>query len=287
MSTALPPSSSTAELSVKQDTKSQRSHPFVRFMAGYLCYINRPALWPAVGRKIRDTLLGRIPGAEELEAMRREGAAWCAPRSMTTAEALKQLGIDEILDVAAKYADVFAESRERVAGAPVWFGTPSNLNLLYTLCHHFRPATIVECGVAHGWSSLTFLLYLREKIVGRLLSTDLPVIGQRNDKWVGIAVPEYMRPHWTIFHMADQDGLPKICNYAYPIDFVYYDSDDSASARRFAYALLWRNLKSGGVLVSDDVDENMAFAQFCKKINAEPIIIKEPGRSAEGVLIKP
>ena len=259
----------------------------IRFITGYFYYINRPAVWPAIARKVRDTLLGRIPSPHELQAMRTEGAAWAAPRAMSTEAALQKLGIAGIIDVSAKYPEVFAESAARVAGAPIWFGTPSNLNLLFTLCQHFRPATIVECGVAHGWSSLTFLLYLREKIVGRLLSTDLPVMGQRNDKWVGIAVPEEMRPHWTVFHMADQDGLPKICNYAYPIDLVYYDSDDSASARRFAYALLWRNLKSGGILVSDDVDENLVFARFCEKINAEPIIIKEPGHSAVGVLIKP
>lgn len=258
-----------------------------RFILGYLYYINRPSVWPAIGRKISDTLLGRNPSPAQLQAMREEGAAWCAPRAVTTVEALKRLGIDEMIDVAEKYPEIFAEAKARVKDAPVWFGTPSNLNLLYTLCQHYLPVTIVESGVAHGWSSLTFLLYLKERIVGRLLSTDLPVMGQRNDKWVGVAVPENMRAHWNIFHMADQEALPKICNYAYPIDFVYYDSDDNASTRRFAYAILWRNLKSGGVLVSDDVDENMAFARFCEKINAEPIIIKEPGRSAEGVLIKP
>jgi predicted O-methyltransferase YrrM len=141
--------------------------------------------------------------------------------------------------------------------------------------------------VGNGRSTLAFLLYLKGHAEGRLLSGDLPVLELRNDKWVGIAVPEDLRDRWSLFRMADRESLPKIARYARPFDLVYYDSDKSMEGRRFSYILLWRNLKPGGVFIANDIDDNIAFAHFCDVIGVEPIVVKEPGHSAQGILLKP
>ncbi len=260
---------------------------YARFGFGYLSYINRPAMWPAITRKITSKLAGKIPGPQELKAMRADAENWCAPRQVPTADGLKRLGIPALIDLHAKHPAILDAAVERAGAIPVWLGGGSNLNLLYTLCQHLQPRTIVETGVANGWSSLTFLIYLMERGDGSLHSGDLPILELRNDQYVGVAVPDNLRGPWSLYRMADRESLPKIVRNAAPFDLVYYDSDKSYDGRRFAYTLLWDNLAAGGVLVSDDIDDNMAFADFAATTGVEPIVVKEPGQSAQGLLVKP
>ena len=281
------PTKKTVSVRPENDPVLPRMVRYCRYGLGYLAYSPKPSIWPAIWRKMRDKILGRIPGPAQLKIMRDEGEAWCLTQQTSTVDGLRKLGIFETIDVVEKYQSIFKESEQRAGNVPVWLDGGSNLNLLYTLCDFFKPNTIVETGVGNGWSSLTFLLYLKEHAEGRLLSGDLPVLELRNDKWVGIAVPENLRDRWSLFRMADREALPKIARYAKPFDLVYYDSDKSMEGRRFSYMLLWRNLKPGGVFIANDIDDNTAFAHFCVAVGVEPIVVKEPGHNAQGILIKP
>ncbi len=269
------------------DPLGPRLWRYARYGVSYAYYLNRPAIWPAIVRKIGDKLAGRIPGPQELRDMEQAGNAWCAPRTVTTAEGLARLGVGDMVNVREKYASVFAAAKQRAGAIPVWMGGGSNLDLLYTICAARQPGTIVETGVANGWSSLAFLLYLNERGQGSLNSVDLPLLELHNDRYVGVAVPDDLKKFWTLHRMADREGLPRILADHASIDLAYYDSDKSEKGRAFAYDLLWRQLKPGGLLISDDIADNMAFARFAEKTGVTPIVVAEPGCNPQGILVKP
>lgn len=54
----------------------------------------------------------------------------------------------------------------------------------------------------------------------------------------------------------------------------------------WAYPLLWDALRSGGIFISDDIGDNLGFADFTRSVAGEPIIVLSSERYA-GVLVKP
>lgn len=284
----MPPANKrTVSVRPEHDPLLSRSWRYLRYGVSYLRYANQPIIWPAIYRKVTSKISGRIPGPQELRRMLEAGEAWCKPRIISTREGLHKLGIADMLNVREKYADIFLASKERAGNIPVWMGGGSNLDLLYTICQARQPRMIVETGVAHGWSSLAFLLYLKEQGNGALHSVDLPLLELHNDRYVGVAVPNDLKSAWHLYRMADREGLPRIIKSHPQIDLAYYDSDKSEDGRAFAYNLLWNALRPGGVLISDDISDNMAFAQFCEENNVDPIVVAEPGCNPQGILIKP
>jgi len=54
----------------------------------------------------------------------------------------------------------------------------------------------------------------------------------------------------------------------------HYDSDKSYEGKIWALPRLWKRIKSGGVLICDDANDNLAFRDFCNEQTIEPIIAK-------------
>ena len=86
--------------------------------------------------------------------------------------------------------------------------------------------------------------------------------------------------------MTDRKGLPSALQEAWPVDLAHYDSDKSAEGRNFACPLMWRFLRPGGILVSDDVSDNLGFRNFCGEFGLEPVIIRHRNKY-QGLVIKP
>ena len=76
------------------------------------------------------------------------------------------------------------------------------------------------------------------------------------------------------------------------LDLCHYDSDKYYGGRMWAYPKLWKLLREGGILISDDIENNLAFKDFSKSISKIPLIIKLPNANKSykfqyiGVLIK-
>lgn len=122
---------------------------------------------------------------------------------------------------------------------------------------------------------------------GRLVSVDRPYPGAGNEPFVGIVVPEDLRRNWTIVREPDRNGLRKaLAKFPDGIDIAHYDSDKSYRGRLYSYPLLWNALKPGGVFISDDIQDNMAFAAFVDTRSLS-YAVTESGGKFVGIAIKP
>src|SRR5262249_40277160 len=142
----------------------------------------------------------------------------------------------------------------------VRMGGPGDVNLLYAAVKLSGAWRVVETGVAYGWSSLAILAALDGRDGARLVSVDMPYPKINNEAFVGIAVPERLRGRWRLIHAPDRHGLERaIAEAGGTIDLCHYDSDKSWWGRQYGFPLLWEALRPGGVFISDDVQDNMAF----------------------------
>ena len=66
----------------------------------------------------------------------------------------------------------------------------------------------------------------------------------------------------------------------------HYDSDKSYSGRMWTYPRLWHALRPEGLFISDDIGDNMGFADFARSVAIEPIVVRS-GEKYVGILIKP
>lgn len=181
-------------------------------------------------------------------------------------------------ELVCELSGTFIETGQDVEGLT----EQSNSLMLYNLAEYLQAERVIETGVARGNSSLGLLRSLSKRN-GRLISSDIPRVHQ----WVetGSLVPQELQHYWELVRMPDRIALPKAIGKMPEIDLCYYDSDKSYQGRMFAYPLLWDALRLGGIFVSDDIGDNTAFEDFCKKIEREPIII-DSNRRYVGVLIK-
>ena len=75
------------------------------------------------------------------------------------------------------------------------------------------------------------------------------------------------------------NGIKKglsILNYS--IDFCHYDSDKSYYGRTYAYPLLWKSLSPGGVFISDDIQDNLAFKEFVEEKKTDFAVTEYKGK---------
>ena len=208
--------------------------------------------------------------------------------AIDTTEAIRRLGADDALaqPLSTRFPDVCAHADQQQADCPVKMGGAGNSTLLYALAAHLGATRVVETGVAYGWSSLAILLSLRDRPDARLFSVDLPNFPRRNDAWVGCVIPPELHKQWRLYRMADREGLPRALRATRRIDLAHYDSDKSIAGRAWAYPRLWRALRPGGILVSDDIGDNVAFRDFSVQTGVEIIVVGEDNKY-QGILVRP
>jgi predicted O-methyltransferase YrrM len=149
-----------------------------------------------------------------------------------------------------------------------------------------KPRAMVETGVAFGFTTATALQAMEDVGGGHLYSIDLPPLQYDPDEAIGRAVPEHLKGRWTLKLGDSRKLLPSVVTEAEPIDVFLHDSLHTYSAQLREYRTVWPHLRSGGVLISDDV-ANPAFVEFAHEIGAEPRLVVGPSRaSAVGLLRK-
>jgi predicted O-methyltransferase YrrM len=154
--------------------------------------------------------------------------------------------------------------------------------LLYLFTRVFRPAVFVETGVLNGFGSSFILLAMEHNATGSLYSIDLPPADERIRAQGTGPLPQGKGPGWAIpkglrsrHHLCLGDArilLPQILERHGPVDVFLHDSDHSYQHMMFEMALAWLYLRPGGWLLCDNVEQNQAFADFVRGVEASSFI---------------
>lgn len=251
-----------------------------RVIITFIGYLKRPDLYPELGRKIIKNIFNRQSAFKGKEKTN----LWASQIAVSQENAIKNLFNLSFKSFREKYPADYKAAKEMQDQCPVKMGGAGALELIYAACEFTQAKAVVETGVAYGWSSLASLLYL-EKKDGTLYSSDMPYLGQDGDQYVGCIIPEKLKNNWKLFRHADRESLPKILKQTQDIDVVHYDSDKSYEGMKWAYETLYPYLKLGGVFISDDINDNSAFQDFCESKNISPTVVEFEGKFV-GLFIK-
>jgi len=141
--------------------------------------------------------------------------------------------------------------------------------LLATICYLsvrvLQPESVMETGVASGVTSTFILSALEKNGKGHLHSIDLPPLGPDVDDFVGILVPQDLRPRWTLHRGTSKKLMPGILDQLSTLPMFVHDS-------LHTYRNILRELDTAtpfltpkAIVISDDIDENPAFEEWALK----------------------
>ena len=160
--------------------------------------------------------------------------------------------------------------------------------LCYAIVRAMRSKNVAETGVCYGVTSAHLLAALEGNGEGQLYSIDLPPLGKNNDDYVGWLVPDELRNRWTLRRGTSRRLLGPMLKEMANIDLFVHDSLHTYKNMKMEFELVWPYLSSGGVLIADDIEGNLAFQEFAKRSDvAFHAAVRELGKdSLAGILIK-
>jgi predicted O-methyltransferase YrrM len=234
----------------------------------------RNATRPGYARVMVGKVFGRVRG----EGRKVDDAVvWAKPLSVPIAQYCRSIDADLWAETNEFGRSIRLRAQELGNEHGVSIGGGARAELLYFLTRLSRPKTIVETGVLHGYSSSAFLHALeRNGDGGRLWSSDFPYFRERDpERLVGVLVPERLRSNWTLLLDGDRKNLPRLLRDAEPVDLVHYDSDKTYSGRRFAMNAIEPCLATRAIVVMDDIQDNLFFADWVRDRGLAPAVLGE------------
>lgn len=250
---------------IKINTVSELARVFKTFIA----YLKRPDLYPELGRKIIKNIFNRNSAFKGKEKTN----LWASQIAISQEEVIKTMFGLDFHPFSEIHPQEFKKALDAQNTCPIKMGGAGALELLYSACEFTKAKTVIETGVAYGWSSFATLTSLQKRN-GTLYSSDMPYLSQNGDQYVGCVVTDNLRANWKLFRHADRESLPKILKESGEIDVVHYDSDKSYEGMKWAYETLYPKLRKGGVFISDDINDNSAFQDFCEQKKIVPTVVK-------------
>ena len=208
---------------------------------------------------------------------RQKATVWAASKAIAYVDALRELNLKG--EMIGLNKQLIKEGQKLEKKSSTKMGGSGHIHLLCDCVRLVNAKIVIETGVAYGWSSLAILKSLNQINNGKLYSIDMPYPRKDNENDVGIVVPKYLRKNWTIIRKPDQPGIKNaLVRAGGKIDLCHYDSDKSWWGRHYAYPILWDSLKSGGLFISDDIQDNLYFSEFVKKKNLKFVIVEFEGK---------
>lgn len=194
---------------------------------------------------------------------RAEIAAWCAAHATDGASWAKRLD-PALWDEAQSFAAAQKSWADaRMAEAKVKLGGGGAYDFLYFLTRLVRPESIVETGVAAGFSSRAFLSAIERNGSGTLYSSDFPYLRlPQPEKYVGLVVEPELRSRWKLYLEGDRANLKVISSELKKIDLFHYDSDKSYGGRTFALNQLSPFFHPETLILFDDIQDNWHFRDY-------------------------
>lgn len=237
--------------------------------------VSQPTLLPEIARKLRSRFTAtryrqRIAAYDDL--------------SVAPMNALSQaLDVDPaVVERAMRekaLADLIAELEEhsRSAGGALGSG-PAFLEACYAIVRVARPDTVVETGVAWGYSSAAILQALEVNGSGHLYSVDLPAFRPNAEVLSGAAVPARLRTsgRWDLFLGPDRRMVPRLLKNIDAIDLFFYDSDKTYEGMRHTWDLVWPRLSGAALMMLDDINLHDALLDFADAKGVSPLVMRKP-----------
>jgi predicted O-methyltransferase YrrM len=248
----------------------------------------RPPMYREAARRILSRNFTTAERGRADERAKAEARAWCESIATEPGVLFERIGADasNLGPVARAEAQAWSHAVEEAKRIP-GMGGPGHVDLLYQICRALPARSVIETGVAAGWSTLAILLALeRNGESGQLVSLDMPYPKRGNAHLVGAVVPPSLRGRWTLVRRPDRDALPSALQRLGSIDLAHYDSDKTYEGRLFAYPLFLARLRKGGVLMSDDIEDNLAFRDFSERVGLRPFVFHKGGGNYAGALVK-
>jgi predicted O-methyltransferase YrrM len=169
---------------------------------------------------------------------------------------------------------------------PISYDASSDLaQVVYTVCKLLRPSTVVETGVARGVTTSAILANMEENETGHLYSVERPGLSLGYAKHVGELVPQHLRSRWSLVIGLSARVLPRLLRQLGSIGVFVHDSAHDYRNQKMEYQIALKHMMSGGVLVSDDVN-NDAFIEVAESMNCRWSIIGQSKSCPIGVLSK-
>jgi len=152
--------------------------------------------------------------------------------------------------------------------------------ILYFLTRKMNSKTIIETGVAAGWSSLSILMAIeRNANNGTLFSSDFPLFRYSNpENVIGILVPEKLKENWNLDIRGDAFALPQFIREIHGIDIFHYDSEKSYRGRQRAWELVAKSLSNNAAVLFDDIQNNFHFRDLVEKIGVDYHVFEFQGK---------
>lgn len=180
----------------------------------------------------------------------------------------------------------FLADKNRDPGMTIkWSATSELAATTYALIRLLGPEIVVETGVGAGVSSRTILEAMEENNKGRLISIDLPTPNTELLPEVGYLVPTELRHRWDLRVGPSRRLLPQVLEELGEIDIFQHDSRHSYNNQLREYRTAWQFIRSGGILVSDDIG-NDALYDVSLSWGREPTIIGQSKDSPIGLIRK-
>jgi hypothetical protein len=114
-------------------------------------------------------------------------------------------------------------------------------------------------------SSAFILRALEENGHGVLHSVDLPPLKREYEKFWGIAVPCALRGRWNLHRGSSRRVLPGLLGQTGAVDLFVHDSLHTHRNMRREFEAVWPRLRTGGMILADDVERNRAFGELHRK----------------------
>ena len=202
---------------------------------------------------------------------------WCEKYLVSYAECISKLGFKSI-NKEVFSMDHVKEVERKLKTSKSNFGGQGHIVLIYAVCENLKAVKALETGVAYGWSSAAILQSISKRS-GKLISVDMPMLKQTDYHLIGIAVGENLKSNWELLREPDRYGLNKaIKRQNYSFDLAHYDSDKSYYGRTWSQSLIWKYLRKGGVFISDDIEDSLAFKEFVESKNLNFFVLKFDGK---------
>jgi hypothetical protein len=139
---------------------------------------------------------------------------------------------------------------------------------VWCLVRHLRPNTVIETGVARGFTSRFILEALERNGRGHLWSIDLPPMrAPKLHSYIGAAVRPELHHRWSYVRGTSRQHLPKLLAQLKQVDLFVHDSRHTERNVLFELTQAWSALRVRGAVVADDIHENCGFDAFSRRVS--------------------